>query len=369
MAGQAVIARAEVLHLRHRLSRTRFFSTGSNDTRDSLLIRVEDRLGVVGWGETYLVAGAHDAAEAVCRSLVRQYPEAAAVALARLSGAHRWVLSAVTMAMDDLRARRRGIPLARLYGDPMRTRVRPYASSAGYSAGRPLVETWSAEAAAVRAAGFGALKLRIGRGDPAVELAAIREVQRAVPGLDWMADVNAAWSAETTGILAPELAELGLRWLEEPMPTDDLPAYARIRPGLAMPLAGGEGLESPGEAAAAVAMGAFDIIQPDASICGGVAPLLRIAAAARAQGIGCIPHACNGAISLAATLQVLAVLSVGSAALEAGPLLEHDVGENPMRTDLLVWPLVIRDGWMDIPDGPGLGIEVDEAVVAALRVS
>ena len=49
-------------------------------------------------------------------------------------------------------------------------------------------------------------------------------------------------------------------------------------------------------------------------------------------------------------------------------MLEHDVGENPMRSDLLRTPLVIRDGWMDIPDGPGLGVEVDETVVASLRV-
>lgn len=153
------------------------------------------------------------------------------------------------------------------------------------------------------------------------------------------------------------------------MPTDDLPAYAPMRRDLAVPIAGGEGVESPDAAAAAMAGDAFDIIQPDASICGGVAPLLHIAAASAAQRIGCIPHACNGAISLAATLQVLAVLPLQVPELEAGPLLEHDVGENPLRTDLLVSPLRIRDGWMDIPNGPGLGVEVDEALIATLRVA
>lgn len=368
MAARVVIDRAAALHLRHRLSRTRFFSTGSNETRDSLLIRLEDRDGVVGWGETYLVAGAREAAEGVCRWLVGQDPEMAAVTVASVTGAHRWALSAVAMALDDLRARRRGVSVARLHGDPVRTRVRPYASSAGYVAGRPLAETWAEEAAAARSAGFEAFKLRIGREDPATELAAIREAQSAVPGLVWMADVNGAWTAGTTRSLSGELAGLDLRWLEEPMPTDNLPAYAPVRAALAIPIAGGEGVESPGEAAMANAVGAFDIIQPDASICGGVAPLLRIAAAAGAQSIGCIPHACNGAVSLAATLQVLAVLALQTPELESGPLLEHDFGENPLRSDLLRTPLVVRDGWMEIPDGPGLGVEVDETFVAAHRV-
>lgn len=246
--------------------------------------------------------------------------------------------------------------------------MRPYASSTGYVPGVPVADTWATEAAAVRAAGFAALKLRIGRGDPHDELAAMRIAQHAVPGFDWMADVNEAWSVETTRHHGPELAEMGLRWLEEPVPSADLRAYAAIRRELAIPIAGGEGIASPGQASVALGAGAYDLIQPDASICGGVGPLLRVGAAARAQGVDCIPHACNGAINLAATLQALAVLVPQPAALEAGPLLEHDAGENPIRTELLATPLTIRGGWMEIPDGPGLGVDVDERVVAALRV-
>jgi D-galactarolactone cycloisomerase len=368
MTGPTAIRRAEAIHLQHRLSRTRIFSTGAHDTRDSLLIRVETDDGAVGWGETYLVADGRRAAETLCRWLVGQDVEEAAGTLASLGGAPRFVLSAVRIAVDDARARRRGIPLAALYGARARTRVRPYASSAGYVAGAPLAETWAAEAAAVQEAGFAALKLRIGRGDPGEELATIRAVQTAVRGLDWMADVNEAWTPATTLQRADELADLGLRWLEEPTPTSDLRAYVLLRRTLAMPIAGGEGSQSPGQATGALLAGAFDIIQPDVSICGGLAPLLTIAATAEAQGVACIPHACNGAINLAATLQALAVLPRQSTAIEAGPMLEHDVGENPLRSDLLVSPLVIRDGWLGIPDGPGLGVEVDESVVEALRV-
>jgi D-galactarolactone cycloisomerase len=368
MTGPTAIRRAEVIHLQHRLTRTRIFSTGAHDTRDSLLIRVETADGAVGWGETYLVPDARKAAETLCGWLVGQDVDGAAGTLGSLGGAPRFVLSAVRLAVDDARARHRGVPLHALYGERVRTRVRPYASSAGYVAGAPLAETWAAEAAAVRQAGFAALKLRIGRGDAGEELAAIRAAQEATPGFDWMADVNEAWTAETTLHHADELGALGLRWLEEPTPTADLHAYAGLRRALTMPIAGGESSQSPGQATGALLSGAFDIIQPDVSICGGVAPLLTIATAAEAQGVACIPHACNGAINVAATLQVLAVLPLQSPAIEAGPMLEHDVGENPLRTGLLTTSLTIRDGWLEIPDGPGLGVTVDESVVEALRV-
>jgi D-galactarolactone cycloisomerase len=136
---------------------------------------------------------------------------------------------------------------------------------------------------------------------------------------------------------------------------------------LSVPIAGGEGSQSPGQATGALSAGLFDIIQPDVSICGGLAPLLTIAAAAEAQGVACIPHACNGAVNLAATLQALAALPLQSPAIEAGPMLEHNVGENPLRTDLLATRLPIRDGWLAIPDGPGLGVEIDESVMEALQ--
>jgi D-galactarolactone cycloisomerase len=339
-----------------------------------VLVRLEDADGRVGWGETYLLPGFPEEAAAVAAWLVGQDPDAAAQALATVGGANRWVLSAVAMALDDLRARRRGISLAALYGEPVRDRVRAYASSTGYVDGVPNAEAWAAEATAARDAGFWGFKLRIGRDLPDGELASMALAKAAVPELAWMADVNAAWTADQALTLAGSVDELGLAWLEEPTDTSDYPAYRPIREALATPLAGGEIVESPGAAVPALTAGAFDLIQPDVSICGGVAPALRIAAAATAQGIGCLPHACNGAINLAATLQLLAIVpglpdaeATAGSALAGEPVLEHDFGENPLRSDLLVEPIRPADGWIAIPDGPGLGVEVDEDVVARYR--
>jgi len=199
------------------------------------------------------------------------------------------------------------------------------------------------------------------------EIAAIERLVAEAPAMTWMADGNGAYGLDDSRRLGRALDELRFRWLEEPLPTADYAAYAPLASQLAIPLAGGEILESAGAAGPFLRGGSFDIVQPDVSICGGIGGLLEIAAAAAGAGRYAIPHACSGVIALAATLQVLAILPVPPDAPPwAEPLLEHDVGENPIRTDLLATPLELYDGWMAIPDGVGLGIEIDEEALRRL---
>ena len=161
-----MIERAEVFVLTHRLSRKRVFGTGFNVTRDSVVVRVADRDGRVGWGETYLVPGAVEASRAMVANLVGREPDDAANDVTSRPGLHRWALGAVSMALDDLRARARGVPVSALYGPRLRDRVRPYASSRGYVEGLTPEVSWSEEAAAIHDDGFRAMKLRIGRYRP-----------------------------------------------------------------------------------------------------------------------------------------------------------------------------------------------------------
>jgi D-galactarolactone cycloisomerase len=92
-----------------------------------------------------------------------------------------------------------------------------------------------------------------------------------------------------------------------------------------------------------------------------------VAELAALRGRACVPHAWGGAVLIAATLQLLAVTPEPTEVEGSyGGLLEWDIFENPMRTDLLAEPLAVRDGKVAIPVGPGLGIEVDEAAVRSL---
>jgi D-galactarolactone cycloisomerase len=361
-----LIERVEVLLLSHRLSTTRLFGTGSNVTRDSIVVRAVDGDGVVGWGETYPVPGAVAAAREMAEFIAGRDADTAIPELTRRR-AHRWALGAVAVAIDDLRAKRHGVPLGELYRPRIRDRVHAYASSRGYVEGQTAARAWNDEADAIRDLGFRALKLRIGRSALDRELPELVSVIRDHPDLEWMADGNGAYGMDDSLALGRTLGALGVRWLEEPLPTSDYMAYAPLAAALDIPLAGGEIIESPSLAEPLLERHSFDIIQPDLSICGGVAPLLEMADAAIARGVACTPHACNGGLLLAATVQVLAVLPVAPLAPAwATPILEYDVGENPIRTETLAEPLAVVDGVISIPNRPGIGVEVDEAAVRRL---
>ena len=362
-----MIRSAEILVLSHRLSRTRIFGTGQNVTRDAVVVRLADGDGHVGWGETYLLPGVAEAARTLADALVGQAPDDAAAGLASAGTASSWALGAVSIALDDLRGRRLGVPVSDLYGPRRRDRVRAYASSRGYVDGASPDEAWAEEAATVWNAGFRAMKIRIGRYPVRAEIAAIERLVDRAPGLVWMADGNGAYDLDDSRLLGRALETMAFRWLEEPLPTTDYRAYAPLAAELAIPLAGGEMLESAAVAEPLLRGGSFDLVQPDVSICGGIGGVLEVARRAAAAERFAMPHACSGAIALTATLHALAVLPTSERAPAwAEPLLEHDVGENPIRTAILTETLQPVDGWMAIPGGPGLGIDVDEDALRRL---
>ena len=348
-------------------------SSGWYRTRESVLVRLGDADGQAGWGEAGLRPGVVEAARELGVTLLGANPRHAGSLLDQLTRttADQWAVSAISVAIDDLRARQAGLSIADLYGGRRRDAVRAYASTAGYHAAREPEELWPAEAAEAVAAGFGAIKFRIGRyaaGRELPVLAAIRAAHGA--GLEMMADGNGAYSVPQSIRVARGLGELGFTWLEEPVNrfrgNQRYPGYRGLDSSLGVAIAGGEGLERRSDFARLLD-GGIDILQPDVGICGGIGEACFVAELAALHGRACVPHAWGGAVLLAATLQLLSVMPEPTEVDGTyGGLLEWDVFENPMRTDLLAEPLEVRDGLVTIPPGPGLGVQVDESAVRSL---
>jgi len=289
---------------------------------------------------------------------------AAILADVRRATEHEYASSAVAIALDDLRARRLGVPVADLYGGARRTRVRAYAASGGYREGLPTEPVWAGEVAEAIDLGYRAFKLRIGRG-PMPEEAAIIErlVASAPPDFLWLADGNGGFTHGRALTMGRVLADLGFTFFEEPMDQwGGYAGYERLARDLPLPLAGGEILMSRAAAKELLGRGGLGIIQPEPVICGGIGEVLFMAGLAALDGVPCVPHTSNGAIGIAAAMSAIACLPpVTRSPVETLPLLEIGLDENPWRSDLAALPTPDAEGFVTLPAGPGLGIEVDEA--------
>ena len=333
-----------------------------------ILVRLVDEDGFVGWGETYRTPGTLDTIVDVCRAVTGRD-----ASLRDLIRDARWVggglagggfaPSAVSIALEDLRSRQLGISISELYGGPMRSRVRPYAASGGYVEGEDPAITWPRELERALEAGFTALKLRVGRDPIDHEEPLLRTLRDgAPPGFELMADGNAAFSLPDAIRMGLILQSLGFRWYEEPMQQrGGYVGYDRLTSSLSIAIAGGEGSLARGDALRLLNRNAVDVIQPDPVICGGVGDAIAIADMASLHGVTTVPHASNNAIGIAASLQIVATLPDATRSPSVpDPVLEYGIDDNPNRKKLLTNPPVMEDGWLQVPNGPGLGIDIDE---------
>lgn len=366
----------DVFHVEHALSTPAGPSCLTYAERSAVLVRIEDGDGHVGWGETYFRSGVLAVLDGLAGWLVGQQARARLALQDGLAarGADRLAVSALAIAIDDLRARQLGVAVGDLYGGRRRDSVRAYASSGGYPDDRSIEESWPAELDAALADGFRAAKFRIGRYAPARELPLLRALrERAGDAVDLMVDANGAYAVPTALRVGRALGELHYRWFEEPLLRHRnglvYPGYELLA-GLDVPVAAAEGLETRSDFDAFLTRGAATIVQPDVAICGGIGEALFVAELAALRGRLCVPHAWGGAVLMAATTQLLAVLRDPSEVpAHDAPLLEVDRLDNPLRTELGSGEVRPVDGVVAVPTGPGLGIDVDDATVRRLATT
>lgn len=357
-----------------RLPEAQGNASGYYATRGSLVVEVVADTGHSGWGEAW---HSPDAAAAIIR--VQLAPVVLGAdpgnygclweAMFRTLGYDRrgvgiMAISALDVAMWDLRARALGVPLYRLLGGARRRTVPAYAAGPYFRPGGDPYRAFADEAAAYAADGYRALKMKIGVG-PAEDAQAVAAVRGAV-GRDVaiMVDANQGYTVSGALELARRIEPYDVTWLEEPVAPDDLAGYRRVAEGCRVPIAGGEALGGLRAFVDFLTVGAPGIVEPDLAVCGGFTEGMRIAAVAEGLGVPLVPHVWGTAVTLYASLQWLAVLPSGRGAGPwALPWLEYDRSPNPLR-DLFGTMALDADGTVTIPDGPGLGVEVHREAFA-----
>ena len=214
------------------------------------------------------------------------------------------------------------------------------------------------------------MKVKLGYGVED-DIACMQAICRAIEGRDitLMVDTNHAYGRAEALRLGRALADCKLRWYEEPVVPEDLRGYVEMREKLTMPIAGGENEHTMYGYRELFAAGAVDIAQPDLGSCGGITAARHIIALAQSHGVAVNPHVWGSAIAQAASLQVIAALPVAHHSLFAQePVFEYDRSSHPFRQHLITEPILQQSGWVTIPDGPGLGVEIDRAALEKYRV-
>jgi D-galactarolactone cycloisomerase len=348
-------------------------------TRTALLVRIEATDGTVGWGECWgPVAGSRGTVdELFAPRLEGEDPRAVERLSDDLFDAGRAAyqsivplpaLSGVDLALWDLAARLDGRPVSALLGGRRRERVRAYATGHYFRHGADLEEQYAvlAAEAEANAAALGAVKAKIGLQllgyGPSEDVELVRRIREAVgDGVTLMVDANYAYDAGTARQVGRALETLDVSWFEEPVPPEDVAGYARLREALDVRIAGGE-CHTPWEFRRLFERGGLDVAQPDPCNVGGLTAARRVGSLAREHGVPVVPHTWGTAIALAASLHLVGTLP-------GRPWLEFDRSTNPLREDLTRNPIEPDDeGCVPIPEGPGLGVDLDLDAVERYRV-
>ena len=332
-------------------SRQHVSDLGRLQTFDAAILRIETESGIVGWGEGKNAAGSAGNYSALVHLLNHEFgprligrdaseitpiwedlyngPRAAAAAarghalpeLAR-RGLTLAAISAVDIALWDIRGKALDQPIWALLGGRSAARLPAYASGGRVKAARKAL-------------------------GPDVEL---------------MVDAHGTYTVAEARRFAHMVADCDLAWFEEPVNGDDRAGLAEFRAATSIPVALGEAECTRFDFAALIAARAVDILQPDPAFCGGITEAMRIAALAASFNLRLAPHLWAGAPCFFAGLQVLA-------AAPAGFMVEFSLGANPMIHTLSRAPVRVVDGLIDVPDGPGLGLDMDTDMIARYAIT
>ncbi len=259
------------------------------------------------------------------------------------SGLAIQAIAAFDVALYDLKARRAGLPLAKLLGS-YRDSVPCYNTSGGFLH-TPLPQLLE-NAAASRARGIGGIKLKVGQPDHRLDLERVAAVRQHLgDDAPLMIDANQQWDRAKAQRMCCNFESYGLVWIEEPLDAYDHEGHAALAAAFDTPIATGEMLTSVAEHGELIRHRAADTLMPDAPRVGGITPFLKIAAQAEQAGVMLAPH-------FAMELHV----HLAAAYAGADPWVEHFDWLEPLFNERLQ----IADGRMRVPDRPGLGLSLSE---------
>jgi galactonate dehydratase len=357
-----------------KIARIETFLFDPGTAKNLLFCRVETEEGVHGWGEAYVTPGKEPVIAQCLQGMAKHVIGRSATSIrhtaqvmfedfairrASLDVLSAW--SAIEIAMWDIVAKKAGMPLRDLLGGASRERVRVYAN--GWSSGTEPIEANVERALKLKQDGWTAVKWDpfpgpwrsfIHREDEDHVIRYVRAMREALgPDFLLLIEAHRRLAPMHAIRIGRRLAELDVGWYEEPCLCDNIELVAEVRRNVPIPIVTGEAMYSKEAFFHCLERRAADILNPDICNCGGMSAMLDIAAMAQPQAVAIAPHNYNSTlVGLAATVQFAAVIPNFWIA-------ECFVNLRAACDEVAIEPLVVSEGWVELPTTSGLGIDLD----------
>ena len=365
------ISKIETYVLKDTLEKSFFFSQWEYSERCICIVKITCSDGTYGWGEGYGPANILESGiEFLKAQVLGENPLHNEVIWNKmyrktLDFARRGVLvasmSAIDIAIWDIKGKLLNQSVGSLLGGVQRKYVVPYATGMYFTEKDNLTKDFEVEAKLYLEKGFKAIKMKVGLGI-AKDVNNVKHL-RSIIGYDikLMIDSNHAYTYTEALELSKKLEKYEISWFEEPVSPEFYEQYAELRQKTTIPIAGGECEYLRFGFHQLLKNKSVDIIQPDICACGGLTEAKRIASLASTYGVDIVPHTWGSSIGIHVALHFISNLeSLPGRMFSPDFLLELDQPENELREQLTFPKLEMKNGKIQVPSSPGLGLEVNE---------
>ncbi len=342
-------------------------------TQDTCLIHIETDAGISGWGEVDSCPSvvkaiveaplSHQICNGLANALTGADPLAVEACMARMDaaanyygrvGAGAHAMAGINQALWDIAGKAHNTPIYQLFGGPFKKKFRAYCS---ILFGDTPAETYERARRHVDL-GFSAIKFGWGPMGQSEEndIALVREARRGSgDDVDILVDAGQVWDWKTALKRTEQFAEYDIFWLEEPLHPQDVEGYAQLCAASSVPIATGEAESNVEDFERLLVEGELDWIQPDPGRC-GISTMVEVGRLAHRLHRKVVNHSFKSGITIAASLH-------GLAAVPHGDIFEYCMSDSPLRHEVTHEKFEVVDGYVQVPEEPGLGVTINEATL------
>ncbi|WP_102348929.1 mandelate racemase/muconate lactonizing enzyme family protein [Bacillus sp. Marseille-P3661] len=368
------ITNIDVVNLKYNVDAPYGMSRGLITSRGSTLVIVKTDEGLIGLGETW--GGGSPSVEhvkQVSSFFINKDPfdrellfKKSMNSLYHLGhgGLHIAALSGIDMALWDIIGKACNKPIAKLLGGQSRNKIMAYAST-GYLSETSSTKELANQIEYAMEQGFKAVKIKIGV-NPEFDRERVK-LTRQIAGDDVLilVDANGNYKRDSALKCAKLIEDFNIHWFEEPVSPEDIEGFRYLKDRTDIPIASGEALFTRYGFREYFEKGLLDYVQPDISKCGGITEALAITTLAQTYNLNVSAHVWGTAIGVAAAMQFMSYLPSHPHTLnEPSPILfEYDTSNNPLRTDIVHENIIVKDGFIEVLEGSGLGITLNNELI------